>query len=223
MKIFLDTANLESIKKFNDMGLLDGITTNPSLMSKEKGNPKDAMAEITSIIKGDVSLEVVSTYYSGMIEEGKRLREYGENVVVKVPMTPDGLKACKTLSSEGIPVNVTLIFSPNQALLAAKSGAKYVSPFIGRLDDIGQNGMQLIEEIKKIFSHENYHFKTEILVASVRHPMHVVEAARIGADVVTLPPAVLDKMLGHPLTAIGLENFLNDWEKVKAENPDVKI
>ncbi|MCV0410351.1 fructose-6-phosphate aldolase [Nitrosopumilus sp.] len=222
MKIFLDTANLDSIKKFNDMGLLDGITTNPSLMSKEGGNPKNAMEEITKIIKGDVSLEVVSTEYSGMIEEGKRLREYGNNVVVKVPMTPDGLKACKSLSSEGIPVNVTLIFSANQALLAAKSGAKYVSPFIGRLDDIGQDGMKLIADIKEIF--KNYPtFKTQILVASVRHPVHVVDAAKIGADVVTLPPAVLDKMLQHPLTKIGLENFLADWEKLKAGNPDVKI
>ena len=215
MKIFLDTANLESIRKFNDMGLLDGITTNPSLMSKEGGNPKDIMEEITKIIKGDVSLEVVSTEYSGMIEEGKRLRQYGENVVVKVPMTPDGLKACKHLTSEGIPVNVTLIFSPNQALLAAKSGAKYVSPFIGRLDDIGQDGMKLIEDIKKIFL--NYKFTTMILVASIRHPIHVIDAAKIGADVVTLPPAVLDKMLQHPLTDIGLENFLSDWKKLKAE------
>ena len=222
MKIFLDTANLESIKKFNNMGLLDGITTNPSLMSKEGGNPKDAMEEITKIIKGDVSLEVVSTEYSGMIEEGKRLRQYGENVVVKVPMTPDGLKACKSLSSEGIPVNVTLIFSANQALLAAKSGAKYVSPFIGRLDDIGQDGMQLIRDIKEIFS--NYpNFKTQILVASVRHPVHVVDAAKTGADVVTLPPGVLDKMLLHPLTKIGLENFLADWDKLKSGNPDIKI
>jgi transaldolase len=222
MKIFLDTANLESIKKFNDMGLLDGITTNPSLMSKEGGNPKDAMEEITKIIKGDVSLEVLSTDYSGMIEEGKRLREYGDNVVVKVPMTPDGLKACKTLSSERIPVNVTLIFSANQALLAAKSGAKYVSPFIGRLDDIGQDGMKLIDDIKKIF--KNYpELKTQILVASVRHPVHVVDAAKIGADVVTLPPAVLDKMLQHPLTKIGLDNFLADWEKLKAGNPNIKI
>ncbi len=221
MKIFLDTANLESIRKFNDMGLLDGITTNPSLMSKEGGNPKDGMEEITKIIKGDVSLEVVSTDYSGMIEEGKRLREYGNNVVVKVPMTPNGLKACKSLSSQGVPVNVTLIFSPNQALLAAKSGAKYVSPFIGRLDDIGQDGMHLIKEIKEIFS--NYNFGTEILVASIRHPMHVVEAAKIGADVVTLPPAVLDKMLKHPLTDIGLKNFLADWEKLKQVNPDIKI
>jgi len=222
MKIFLDTANLESIRKFNDMGLLDGITTNPSLMSKEGGNPKDAMEEITKIIKGDVSLEVVSTEYSGMMEEGKRLREYGTNVVVKVPMTPDGLKACKSLSSEGIPVNVTLIFSANQALLAAKSGAKYVSPFIGRLDDIGQNGMQLIKDIKEIFEHYD-NLKTQILVASVRHPLHVIDAAKIGADVVTLPPGVLDKMMLHPLTTIGLENFLADWDKLKSGNPDIKI
>ena len=222
MKIFLDTANLESIRKFNDMGLLDGITTNPSLMSKEGDNPKSTMEEITKIIKGDVSLEVVSTEYSGMMDEGKRLRKYGNNVVVKVPMTPDGLKACKSLSSEGIPVNVTLIFSANQALLAAKSGAKYVSPFIGRLDDIGQDGMNLIKDIKEIF--KNYSdFKTQILVASIRHPLHVIDAAKIGADVVTLPPTVLDKMMQHPLTKIGLENFLTDWEKFKNKNPDVKI
>ncbi|NOQ44623.1 MAG: fructose-6-phosphate aldolase [Nitrosopumilus sp.] len=221
MKIFLDTANLESIRKFNDMGLLDGITTNPSLMSKEGGNPKDGMAEITKIIKGDVSLEVLSTEYSGMLDEGRNLRNYGDNVVVKVPMTPDGLKACKSLTAEGIPVNVTLIFSSNQAVLAAKAGAKYVSPFIGRLDDIGQDGMQLIKEIKTIFS--NYSFGTQILVASIRHPLHVVDAAKIGADVVTLPPAVLDKMLKHPLTDIGLKNFLADWEKLKSKNPDIKV
>ena len=221
MKIFLDTANLESIRKFNDMGLLDGITTNPSLMFKEGGNPKDTMEEITKIIKGDVSLEVVSTKYSGMMEEGKRLRQYGDNVVVKVPMTPDGLKACKSFSSEGIPVNVTLIFSANQALLAAKAGAKYVSPFIGRLDDIGQDGMKLIQDIEEIFS--NYDFGTQILVASIRHPVHVVDAAKIGADVVTLPPAVLNKMMLHPLTKIGLDNFLADWDKLKSGNPDIKI
>jgi len=220
MKIFLDTANLESIRKFNDMGLLDGITTNPSLMSKEGGNPKDAMEEITKIIRGDVSLEVLSTEYSGMMDEGRNLRNYGDNVVVKVPMTPDGLKACKALTAEGIPVNVTLIFSANQAILAAKAGAKFVSPFIGRLDDIGQDGMHLIKEIKTIFS--NYNFKTQILVASIRHPLHVIEAAKIGADVVTLPPAVLDKMLKHPLTDIGLKNFLADWEKLKSKNPDIK-
>ncbi len=221
MKIFLDTANLESIKKYNDMGLLDGITTNPSLLSKEGGDPQKTMEEIVRIIKGDVSLEVVSTDYEGMLEEGRRLHKYGENVVVKCPMTPDGLKACKALTAEGIPVNVTLIFSPNQAILAAKSGAKYVSPFIGRLDDIGKDGMHLIDEIKQIFS--NYKFSTEVLVASIRHPMHVVEAGKIGADVVTLPPAVLEKMLKHPLTDIGLKNFLADWEKLKAENPNISM
>jgi len=216
MKIFLDTANLESIRKFNDMGLLDGITTNPSLISNEGRSPTDLVVVAATLIKGDVSLEVVSTEYSGMIEEGKRLRQYGKNVVVKVPMTPDGLKACKHLTSEGIPVNVTLIFSPNQALLAAKSGAKYVSPFIGRLDDIGKDGMNLIRDIKKIFDNYKDDFKTQILVASIRHPIHVIDAAKIGADAVTLPPAVLDKMLQHPLTDIGLENFLSDWKKLKA-------
>lgn len=221
MKIFLDTANLESIKKFNDMGLLDGITTNPTLLSKEGGDPQKNMEEIVRIVKGDVSLEVVSTNYEEMVEEGRSLRKYGKNVVVKCPMTPDGLRACKTLSSEGIPVNVTLVFSPNQALLAAKSGAKYVSPFIGRLDDIGEDGMNLIREIKEIFSH--YDFGTKILVASVRHPVHVVQAGKIGADVVTLPPAVLDKMLKHPLTDIGLETFLADWNKLKKDNPNIKI
>ncbi len=213
MKIFLDTANLQSIKSYNDMGLLDGITTNPSLLAKEGGDPQKAMEEITKIIKGDVSLEVVATDYAGMMDEGHRLKKYGANVVIKVPMTADGLKACKSFSSEGIPVNVTLVFSPNQAILAAKAGAKYVSPFIGRLDDVGQDGMALIAEIKQIF--QNYNFKTQILVASVRHPMHVVEAAKIGADVVTLPPDVLGKMLKHPLTDNGLKAFLADWEKLK--------
>ncbi|MDG7049834.1 MAG: fructose-6-phosphate aldolase [Nitrososphaerota archaeon] len=213
MKIFLDTANLQSIKSYNDMGLLDGITTNPSLLAKEGGDPLKAMEEITKIIKGDVSLEVVATDYAGMMDEGHRLKKYGANVVIKVPMTADGLKACKSFSSEGIPVNVTLVFSPNQAILAAKAGAKYVSPFIGRLDDVGQDGMGLIAEIKQIF--QNYNFKTQILVASVRHPMHVVEAAKIGADVVTLPPDVLGKMLKHPLTDNGLKAFLADWEKLK--------
>ena len=216
MKIFLDTANLESITRFNDMGLLDGITTNPSLMYREGKNPDETMAAITKIINGDVSLEVVGTELDSMLEEGRRLRRYGENVVVKVPMTPDGLMACKKLTSEGIPVNVTLVFSPNQALLAAKAGAKYVSPFIGRLDDIGHDGMQLIRDMKEIFS--NYSFSTQILVASVRHPMHVIEAAKIGADVVTLPPAVLDRMLLHPLTDAGLAGFLADWKKLSAAN-----
>jgi len=211
MKIFLDTANLESIRKFNDMGLLDGITTNPSLMSKEGGNPKDAMVEITKIIKGDVSLEVVSTEYSGMMEEGKRLRQYGENVVVKVPMTPDGLKTCKSLSSEGIPVNVTLIFSANQALLAAKSGAKYVSPFIGRLDDISTDGLNLISEIRHIY--DNYGFETQILAASVRHTMHIIDCAKLGSDVMTGPLSAIEGLLKHPLTDSGLAKFLEDYQK----------
>ena len=215
MKIFLDTANLDEIRKYNDMGLLDGITTNPSLLAKEGGDPHEAMEEITRIIKGDVSLEVVSTDYDGMMKEGKKLREYGDHVVVKCPMTGEGLRACKSLSEQGIPVNVTLVFSPNQALLAAKAGAKYVSPFIGRLDDIGHTGMYLIKEIKQIL--QNYNFKTQILVASVRHPQHVIDAAKIGADVVTLPPAVLGKMLGHALTDKGLKAFLTDWEKLTSK------
>ncbi len=213
MKIFLDTANLEEIRRFNDMGLLDGITTNPTLMSREETDPDKAMSEIVSTVSGDVSLEVVSTDYHGMIEEGRRLRRYGDNVVVKVPMTSEGLRACRTLTSEGIPVNVTLVFSPNQAILAAKAGARYVSPFIGRLDDIGQDGMELVETILEIFA--QYDFQTQVLVASVRHPVHVVDAARLGAHVVTLPPAVLDKMLRHPLTDKGLASFLADWEKTQ--------
>ena len=221
MKIFLDTANLASIKTYNDMGLVDGITTNPSLLAKEGGDPQKTMEEIVKIVKGDVSLEVVSTDLAGMVDEGKRLRKYGQNVVVKCPLTAEGLKACKSLTSEGIPVNVTLCFSVNQAILAAKAGAKYVSPFIGRLDDNGQDGIHLIREIHEVY--QNYKFGTQILVASVRHPMHVVEAAKIGADVVTLPPDVLGKMLKHPLTDIGLKNFLADWEKLKKENPSIRL
>ena len=221
MKIFLDTANISAIKLYNDMGLVDGITTNPSLMAKEGGDPQKVMEEIVRIVKGDVSLEVLSVETNGMLEEGRRLRKYGNNVVVKCPLTPDGLKACKILTSENIPVNVTLCFSVNQAILAAKAGAKYVSPFIGRLDDNGQDGMNLIREMHQVF--ENYKFSTQILVASVRHPMHVVEAAKIGADVVTLPPDVLGKMLKHPLTDAGLQNFLADWEKLKKENPNIRI
>ena len=221
MKIFLDTANVSAIKMYNDMGLVDGITTNPSLMAKEGGDPQKVMEEIVRIVKGDVSLEVLSVETNGMLEEGRRLRKYGNNVVVKCPLTPDGLKACKLLTSENIPVNVTLCFSVNQAILAAKAGAKYVSPFIGRLDDNGQDGMNLIREMHQVF--ENYKFGTQILVASVRHPMHVVEAAKIGADVVTLPPDVLGKMLKHPLTDAGLKNFLADWEKLKKENPNIRI
>ncbi len=222
MRIFLDTANIELISKYNDMGLVDGITTNPSLLAREGGDPAAAMSKIASIVRhGDVSLEVVATTYEGMLHEGRRLREYGSNVVVKVPMTPDGLRACRQLTAEGIPVNVTLVFSTNQALLAAKSGARYVSPFIGRIDDTGYDGIKLIRDMVEIFS--NYEFGTQILVASVRNPVHVKDAAILGADVVTLPPAVLEKMISHPLTRSGLDNFLADWEALKGRHPDARI
>lgn len=221
MKIFLDTANLEDIKTFNDMGIVDGITTNPSLLSKEKGNPSQIMRDIVRIIKGPVSLEVVGTRYEEMLEEAHRLKKYGPNVVVKIPMIPDGIKAVKSLKEEGIETNVTLIFSANQAILAAKAGASYVSPFIGRLDDGGQEGMALIREIIQIF--KNYQIESKVLVASIRHPLHVIEAGKIGANVVTLPPDVLRKMMMHPLTDKGLTGFLNDWEKVKTQNPNLLI
>ena len=221
MKIFLDTASIESIKKYNDMGLIDGITTNPTLLSKEKGNPADIMRQIVKIVNGPVSLEVVGTTTAEMIEEALRLKKYGPNVVVKIPMIPDGLKAVKKLKEAGIQTNVTLIFSANQAILAAKAGAAYVSPFIGRLDDAGQVGMEVIREIVPIF--KNYQFDTKVLVASVRHPLHVIDAGKIGAHVVTLPPDILGKMLAHPLTDKGLSAFLSDWEKVKKENPDLVI
>jgi transaldolase len=221
MKIFLDTANLEDIKTFNDMGIVDGITTNPSLLSKEKGNPSQIMRDILTIIKGPVSLEVVGTRYEEMLEEAHRLKKYGPNVVVKIPMIPDGIKAVKSLKEEGIETNVTLIFSANQAILAAKAGASYVSPFIGRLDDGGQEGMALIREIIQIF--KNYQIESKVLVASIRHPLHVIEAGKIGANVVTLPPDVLRKMMMHPLTDKGLTAFLTDWEKVKTQNPNLLI
>jgi transaldolase len=219
MKIFLDSANLESIKMYNDMGILDGVTTNPSLLSKEKGDPRKIMNEIVRIVKGPVNLEVIGTDYEVMIEEAHRLKKYGENVVVKIPMIPAGLRAVKRLAQEGISTNVTLIFSSNQAILAAKSGASYVSPFIGRLDDNGQDGMSVIREITQIFA--NYKFETEILVASIRHPIHVIEAGKCGADIVTLPPEILQKMFTHPLTDKGLNGFLSDWNKVKDLNPDL--
>lgn len=213
MKIFLDTADISQIERFNDMGLLDGITTNPSLLYKAGTNPDDTMRRIVQTVQGDISLEVVSTTYADMIREGNQLAKIGPNVVIKVPMTHDGLQACRTLSSAGTPVNVTLIFSPNQALLAAKAGARYVSPFIGRLDDIGHDGMALVRTILDIY--RQYNMDTMVLVASVRHPLHVVEAARLGAHAVTLPPAVLDKMVRHPLTDTGLKAFLDDWAKIK--------
>lgn len=219
MKIFLDSANLESIKMYNDIGILDGVTTNPSLLSKEKGDPRKVMNEIVRIVKGPVNLEVIGTDYEVMIEEAHRLKKYGENVVVKIPMIPAGLRAVKRLAQEGISTNVTLIFSSNQAILAAKSGASYVSPFIGRLDDNGQDGMSIVREIIQIFA--NYKFETEILVASIRHPIHVVEAGKCGADIVTLPPEILQKMFTHPLTDKGLNGFLSDWNKVKDLNPDL--
>lgn len=215
MKIFLDTANLDSIKKYNDMGLVDGITTNPTLLSKENSrDPEEIMGEIVKLIHGPVSLEVISTDYEGMLSEGRRLSKYGKNVVVKIPMLAEGLKAVRTLHNEGIKTNVTLIFSANQAFLAAKSGASYVSPFIGRLDDVGQVGMDVVRDTVAIF--RNYSYDCEVLVASVRHPLHVIEAGKIGAGVVTLPPDVLGKMMTHPLTDIGLSKFLEDWKKTKS-------
>lgn len=216
MKIFLDTASIESIKKFVDMGIVDGITTNPTLISREKGHPEDIMREIVKIVKGPVNLEVVATKTEEMVEEGSRLKKFGENVIVKVPMTSDGLKAVRKLAENKIKTNVTLIFSSNQALLAAKAGASYVSPFIGRLDDAGQEGMTVIKEIVQIFG--NYGYSSEVLVASVRHPIHVIEAGKLGAHIVTLPPDILGKMLTHPLTDKGLALFLSDWEKVKKEH-----
>jgi len=216
MKIFLDTASIESIRKFVDMGIVDGITTNPTLISREKGHPEDIMREIVKIVKGPVNLEVVATKSEEMVEEGLRLRKFGENVIVKVPMTVDGLKTVRKLSENKIKTNVTLIFSSNQALLAAKAGASYVSPFIGRLDDAGQEGMIVIKEIVQIFG--NYGYPAEVLVASVRHPIHVIEAGMLGAHIVTLPPDILGKMLTHPLTDKGLALFLSDWEKVKKEH-----
>lgn len=215
MKIFLDTANIESIKKFVDMGIVDGITTNPSLISREKGHPEDIMKEIVKIVKGPVNLEVVGTKTEEMIEEGMRLKKFGENVVVKVPMTMEGLKAVRKLAEDKIRTNVTLIFSSNQGLLAAKAGASYVSPFIGRLDDAGQEGMIVINELVQVFS--NYGYQAEVLVASVRHPIHVIQAGKLGAHIVTLPPDILSKMITHPLTDKGLSLFLSDWGKVKKE------
>jgi len=221
MKIFLDSANLPSIKKYNDMGLVDGITTNPTLLSKEKEDPADLMREIARIVRGPVSLEVVGTKTEEMIEEAHLLMKYGQNVVVKIPMISDGLRAIRQLTLDGIPTNVTLVFSTNQAILAAKAGASYVSPFIGRLDDAGHDGMSIIREIVQIF--RNYDFSTEVLVASIRHPLHVIEAGKIGAEIVTLPPDILEKMIMHPLTDKGLAAFLDDWEKLKKEKPNVQI
>ena len=211
MMIFLDTGNTKEIKEAASWGVLDGITTNPSLVAKEGRSFKELLKEICSIVDGPISAEVVSIEADAMVKEGKDLASIHKNIVVKVPLIPEGLKACKALTSQGIRVNVTLCFSPNQALLAAKAGAWCVSPFIGRLDDISQHGMELIRDIVTIF--RNYQYKTKVLVASVRSPQHVVEAAKIGGDICTMPFTVFKQLVQHPLTDIGLKKFLSDWEK----------
>jgi transaldolase len=214
MKLFVDTGNLKDIQALAEIGILDGVTTNPSLMAKEPGDYRETLKKICQVVQGPVSAEVVSTDTAGMLREGRDLATIDEHIVVKVPLTKDGIRACKTLSSEGIRVNVTLCFSATQALFAAKAGASYISPFVGRLDDIGTTGMNLIREIVDIY--DNYDFTTEVLVASVRNPIHIVEAARMGADVATCPPAVIEQAFKHPLTDIGLKKFLEDWEKAQA-------
>ena len=214
MKIFIDSGNIKEIEGLMPLGIIDGITTNPSLLAKEPGDYRENLKTICRIVQGPTSAEVVALDAEGMIREGRELAALDEHIVVKVPFTREGVKACKALSSEGKRVNVTLIFSAAQALLAAKVGATYVSPFVGRLDDIATSGMGLIAEIVQIF--ENYQFTTEILVASTRGPMHIVEAARLGADICTCPAAVIEALFKHPLTDIGLEKFLKDWEKAQA-------
>ncbi|HEY6436389.1 MAG TPA: fructose-6-phosphate aldolase [Ignavibacteriaceae bacterium] len=213
MKFFIDTANINEIKEAAALGILDGVTTNPSLVSKEGKDFRKLLDEILKIVDGPVSAEVISTDYESILKEGRDLAKIHKNIVVKIPLIKEGLKAVKTLTGEGIKVNVTLCFSPTQALLAAKAGAAYISPFVGRLDDISTSGMDLISQIVQIY--RNYNYKTEVLVASVRHPLHVVEAALIGADVCTMPFDVINKMFNHPLTDIGLEKFLGDWKKLK--------
>jgi transaldolase len=214
MKIFVDTGNLKEIEALVPLGIIDGVTTNPSLMAKEGGDPRRILKQICDLVQGPVSGEVVSTDYEGMVREGRDLASISEHVVVKVPFTQAGVRACKTLADEGLRVNVTLVFSPTQALVAAKVGATFVSPFVGRLDDIATSGMRLIEEIVEIY--DNYDYTTQVLVASVRGPQHIVEAARMGADVCTCPAKVIHQMFDHPLTDIGLERFLKDHEKAQA-------
>jgi transaldolase len=212
MKFFIDTANIEEIKKAHELGLLDGVTTNPSLAAKEGREFKGLIKEICSIVNGPVSAEVVSTDAKGMIKEAQELAKLADCVVVKVPLIKEGLKAVKVLSSEGIKTNVTLCFSPVQALMAAKAGASYVSPFVGRLDDIGHVGMEIVDQILTIY--ENYGFETEVIVASIRNPIHVLDAALAGADIATIPYNVMEQLIKHPLTDIGLERFLADWKKL---------
>jgi transaldolase len=213
MKFFIDTASVQEIREAASLGLLDGVTTNPSLLSKEKGDPREILREITKLVGGPVSAEVTAVDHDGMVSQGLELRKIAENIVVKIPMTLEGLRALRTLTNQGIPTNCTLIFSAPQALMAAKAGATYASPFVGRLDDIGADGMQLIEQICTIY--RNYDYETQVLVASVRHPIHVVQAALMGAHVVTMPAKVIQQLAAHPLTDIGLERFLADWEKVR--------
>jgi transaldolase len=211
MKIFIDSGNIKDIQALVPLGIIDGITTNPTLLSKEPGDYRENLKKICQIVKGPTSAEVTETDADAMIKQGRELAKIDSWIVVKVPLTRDGIRACKTLSSEGIKVNVTLCFSPAQALLAAKVGATYISPFVGRLDDVGSHGMELIRDIVQIY--DQYEFKTEVLVASTRGPMHIVEAARMGADICTCPPSVIDSLFNHPLTDIGLKKFLADWEK----------
>jgi len=213
MKLFIDTANLEEIKKAQSWGILDGVTTNPTLLSKEKGNYRELLKSICDVVDGPVSAEVVALDAAGMVREAKELAPIAENIVIKIPMTLDGLKAIKELTAAGIHTNTTLVFSPLQALLAAKAGTTYVSPFVGRLDDIHQVGMDLVQQIATIF--DNYGFTTEIIVASIRNPLHIVDAALIGADICTIPFSVMEKMSKHPLTDKGISTFLEDWKKVE--------
>jgi transaldolase len=216
MKFFIDTADLDEIKEANDLGVLDGVTTNPSLCAKiGVADFEGHIAKICDLVDGDVSAEVVSTEYDEMVDEARGLAEIADNVVVKIPLIKDGIKAIKTLSDEGIRTNCTLCFSATQALLAAKAGATYISPFIGRLDDISDDGMQLIADVVTIY--ENYGYETEVLAASIRHPMHVLESARLGADVATMPLNVIDQLMHHPLTDRGLERFLDDWNALQEE------
>jgi transaldolase len=211
MKIFIDSGNIKDIQALVPLGIIDGITTNPTLLSKEPGDYRENLKKICQIVKGPTSAEVTETDGDAMIRQGRELAKLDSWIVVKVPLTRDGIRACKSLSSEGIKVNVTLCFSAAQALLAAKVGATYISPFVGRLDDVASHGMELIRDIVQIY--DQYEFKTEVLVASTRGPMHIVEAARMGADICTCPPAVIDALFNHPLTDIGLKKFLADWDK----------
>jgi len=215
MKFFIDTANIDEIKEAASLGVLDGVTTNPSLVAKEGKNFRELLDEIIKIVDGPISAEVIATDYEGMLKEARELSKIHKNIVVKIPLIKEGLKAVKTLSGEDINTNVTLCFSPSQALLATKAGATYVSPFVGRLDDISNSGMELISQIVQIYS--NYNYQTEVLVASIRHPLHLVEAALMGADVCTIPFAVINKLFNHPLTDIGIDKFLSDWKKMDSK------